>query len=391
MKKHRYNLLPTTFSIFLFFFLLAFGLSGCFKKEESQSDEAPDAEVVALSAAQLKTAGIVLDTLRHTEIDELIHVNGVVDVPPQHLASVSVPMAGFVAENKVLPGQHVHKGETLALLKNSAYVDLQQELVRENSKLIFMEGEYKRQKEMLENDVTAKRDFQESESNYSAQKALVKGLEEKVKLLGLSPEKILKGDISATIQLVSPIDGYVKEGAAPIGKFVLPEAVLFEITDISHMHLELKVFERDAMKLRLGQKVRFSTPGAENMTAEGVVWLIGKNLDPATRTIGVHIHFDETKIPGLLPGMYVTATIQTSRQKVAALPEKAVFKEGNSYYVFCMKEKSAERSLFQQIRVEPGTTHNGTMEIKNAAVLKGKAIAIEGAYYIHAEMKKPEE
>jgi membrane fusion protein, heavy metal efflux system len=372
--------------------LVATTLFSCSKKAEKESSEIESTtQIVVLDSAQEKNAGIVLDTLHPIEMDEEIKANGIVDVPPQHLASVSVPMTGYIDNSSALSGQHIHKGDFLATLHHPAYIDLQQDLARESSKLVFIEEEFLRQKEMLAGEVTAKRDFQQSESNYNSQKAVVRALEEKVKLLGLSPERVKRGEISSTIQVVSPINGYIKSSSASIGKYSTPEIVLFEIVDISHMHLELKVFEKDASKLVKGQKVVFYQPGMENKKMEGVVWLIGKNLDLASRTIGVHIHFDERQAPSILPGMYVSASIETTKRQVLAVPEKSVFKTGQNNYLFCLRNKSEKGNNYEKTQVGLGNSANGWIEIQNTESLKGKQIVVEGAYYLNAELVKPKD
>jgi len=361
------------------------------QNDTSENTQKSLEEIVSITPEQEKNAGIVLDSLRSIAIDEELLANGVVEVPPQHLASVSVPMAGYVKKSEVLTGQHVHKGDVLATLHHPNYIDLQQELAKESSKLTFAEEEYSRQKEMLSGFVTAKREFQLAESNYKTQKATVKALEEKVKLLGISPEKTKRGEIYSHIQLRSPIDGYVKSSAASIGKFATPEMVLFEIIDISHMHIELKVFEKDIAKVEKGQKVVFYQPNSETRKMEGEIWLVGKNLDPTNRTVGVHVHFDEENAGKLLPGMYVSARIEANRRKVLAIPEKAVVGNGKSYFVFCLKNESKGTKYFENVPVELGNRVNNWVEIKNASTLIGKQIVSEGAYYLNAEMIKPKE
>ena len=358
------------------------------KNESSEKVQKNLEEIVSLTPEQASNAGIVLDSLRSIAIDEEVAANGIVEVPPQHLASVSVPMAGYVNKSEVLTGQHVHKGDVLADLHHPSYIDLQQELAKETNKLSFAEEEYSRQKEMLSGYVTAKREFQQAETSYKSQKATVKSLEEKVKLLGLFAEKVKQGEIYSHIQLRSPIDGYVKSSAASIGKFATPEMVLFEIIDISHMHIELKVFEQDISKVVKGQKVVFYQPNAETRKMEGEIWLVGKNLDLTNRTVGVHVHFDEENAKGLLPGMYVSARIEANKRTVLAIPEKAVVGNGKSYFVFCLKNESRGTKYFDKVPIELGIRMNGWIEIKNTSALLSKKIVTDGAYYLNAEMMK---
>lgn len=386
MHKQSQNIRFDTFFKAFVLGLLTYLLASC--TSNKQNEEAPHStsNAIHLSAEQIKNAGITLGTLEEHSIQEIVHANGVVDVPPQGLASVSVQMAGYLTENNVIPGQHVHKGEALATFRNATYIDLQQELVKETSKLTYVQQEHERTQELFNNKVAAEKDFQQIGADYVSQKALVKALEEKIKLLGLLPEEIRKGNISSTIQLKSPIQGYVKSATTSIGKYCLPETVLFEITDISHMHLELQIFEKDAMKIENGQKVLFTATGLGDKKMEGYVFVTGKSLDLSTRTVGLHVHFDEQKYKGLLPGMYVSAQILTNKHQTKTLPEAAIVKNGKQSYVFTT---SAESGWFQKSEVSTGATSNGWTEIANAESLTGKKIVLVGAYYLQAEMLKP--
>ncbi len=61
--------------------------------------------VVELSAAQMKTADIVLGKIEERQISGTIKVNGVLDVPPQQLVSISAPLGGFLKSTVSLKDQ----------------------------------------------------------------------------------------------------------------------------------------------------------------------------------------------------------------------------------------------------------------------------------------------
>ena len=45
-----------------------------------------------------------------------------------------------------------------------------------------------------------------------------------------------------------------------VGQSVVPTDALFEPVDADHLHVELTVFEKDAVQLRKGQRIRFTVP-----------------------------------------------------------------------------------------------------------------------------------
>jgi cobalt-zinc-cadmium efflux system membrane fusion protein len=67
---------------------------------------------VVLTDAQMQNASIGFDTAKIVKLSGTIKVNGVIDVPPQNMVSVSLPLGGFLVRTKLLPGMHLHGLET---------------------------------------------------------------------------------------------------------------------------------------------------------------------------------------------------------------------------------------------------------------------------------------
>ena len=90
--------------------------------------------VVILTDAQLKNAGIETISLQQKNISTILKVNGLIEVPPQNLVSISCPMGGYLKDTKVLPGMHIHKGEVIATIEDQQYIQLQQDYLLAKSK-----------------------------------------------------------------------------------------------------------------------------------------------------------------------------------------------------------------------------------------------------------------
>ena len=75
------------------------------KKEEVKTDTITNhhekSSSVLFTDAQYKTAGIELGNITNHVLSGTIRVNGKLDVPPQQLISVSVPMGGFLKSTEL--------------------------------------------------------------------------------------------------------------------------------------------------------------------------------------------------------------------------------------------------------------------------------------------------
>src|SRR6185369_5364434 len=97
---------------------LLFFLSSCGDKSEKETNAEPqkntNENIVHLTPAQMQNAGIKTGKAVRRNISEILKVNGYIDVPPQNIVSVSVPMGGYLKSTKLLEGMHVGKGEVIA-------------------------------------------------------------------------------------------------------------------------------------------------------------------------------------------------------------------------------------------------------------------------------------
>ena len=97
--------------------VVAMVLLACGTKRESKEEQAAEGtgmDTITVTDAQIKNAEFQTGPLQTGEISSLLKVNGKVDVPPQNMVSISVPLGGYLKTSKLLPGMHVNKGEVVA-------------------------------------------------------------------------------------------------------------------------------------------------------------------------------------------------------------------------------------------------------------------------------------
>lgn len=366
----------------LLIFILATAVS-CGSKNETPSgaDAAPVENSVTLSDAQHKNAGIELGKIEQKSISSVLKVNGRIDVPPQNIISVSVPMGGYLKYTKLLPGMHLSKGEVIAVMEDQQYIQLQQDYLTAKARLNFTANEYLRQKELNQSKASSDKVFQQTEVDYTTEKINVKSLAERLELIGINPNKLDENTISKSINIYSPIDGYVSTVNVNIGKFTQPSEVLFELINPADIHLALTIFEKDLSKLSIGQKLFAYTNSQPDKKHECEIILIGKNLS-AERSTEVHSHFEDYD-KGLVPGMYMNAEIEIKKTNVYALPDEAIVRFENNQYIFL----SETETKFTIQEVKTGDSENGFIEIISGADLVGKKIVVKGAYNLLMTMK----
>lgn len=332
--------------------VVVINVSSCSKPEQAVKQESHPNKALQLNDEQREAIRLKVGKIESRKISSPIRVNGMLDVPPQNMVTIAAPMGGFVKHTELLQGMHVKQGQVIATLEHQDYIQLQQDYLDSKTQLEFMEVEYKRQQELSAENVNSAKVLQQTRTNYLSAKAKEEGLRARIKMIGLSPDEIEKEGIKSVITIRTPIAGYVTEVNINRGKYVNNADIMVEIVDTEHLHAEAQVFEKDIMRLRIGQTMRLVLA---NETEERIatVYLIGKEIS-AERTIRVHCHL-ENEDPALIPGMYFNAVIETEANPVLALPEDAVVSYDGISYIFVEKTQNT----FDWIELKTGISESG--------------------------------
>lgn len=424
-----------TLNIHLASILLAMLLAACGSTPEPDAhghDEAENAptDMVHLVQDQMDVMNIELGTFQEVNLKTTIKANGQLELPPKNKASVSSLMAGRVSYVSVIVGDRVKKGQVLARLEHPDFIQLQEDYLSTSASIKFLQQDFERKSKLLADSITAVKTYQEAEAKFNTAKAKLSGLEAKLKLLGIGLEGLKQGKIVSSVPVTTPISGFVRLVEINMGMSVQPEQEMFEIVDNEHIHLDLRVYEKDIDKLVEGQKVHFSLTTKPNEVFEGKIFAIGKAFENDPKAVIVHAEIDN-KTGNLLPGMYVDARIETDFNKVRALPNDAIVEDGGLSYIFVRETESANSDshkdghdhgeghdhdhsdehgdddghghgdkengdhageyVFRKIEVNTGAKDIGFTEVVPAQKIgENPVIVIKGAYYLLAELKKGE-
>ncbi len=363
--------------------LTVFILFSCSEKKNEPQEpvSARQENLVTLTDAQSKNAGIATGNLEPRNLSSVLRVNGKIDVPPANRISISVPLGGYIKSTSLLPGMPVRKGLVLATIEDPQYIQLQQDYLTAKAQLAFNESEYNRQKDLNKSKAASDKVYEQAKAAYQTQNVLVHSLAQKLSLAGLNPGSVTPQNISRSIRLTSPINGFVAAVNVNIGKYVNPADVLFELVNPNDVHLSLTVFEKDVHQLSIGQKLVAYSNTDPGKKYPCTIMLINRNLS-GERAVEVHCHFDQYDRK-LLPGMFMNAEIETTAGQSHALPEEAVVRFDNKEYVFAAKDKNT----FEMLEVQTGTTESGYTAIISPADLAQKKLVIKGAYSLLMALK----
>lgn len=390
------------------------------ESESEEQHEESAAKEVELNQAQFTASGIVLGSFETKNLSEVINANGYTKLPPQNQADVSVFMGGIVKSIKVIEGQQVAAGQTLATLESPEFAKLQQAFITSKSNLKFLTSEYQRQKTLSEENVNSRKTFERTMTDYEVEAAEYRSLQKQLTMLRLDSTG---GGIS-TVPITAPISGFVTDVNVKIGSNAEPGKPLFSIVDNTKMHVDLLVYEKDLQKVKAGQKVRFVLTNQDNTEIIGEIFSVGKAFENETKTVAVHADIKNDR-QLLIPGMYVNALIDIGSNAENALPLEAVVKADGREFIFVLEEGHGDGGSdghedehghdheagegkghadsgehegthgkayhFQRIEVKTGTAQLGYVQVTPIQHLEpGAKMVLKGAYYIQSHLLKSE-
>ena len=356
------------------------------KNTETSSAQAEAADgSITITKEQFNTSSMALGRLEEKPFPVTIQTNGMIDVPPENRAVVSATMGGYIKKTPLLIGNSVKKGQLLVTIENPEFIILQQEYMEVQQQLNYLKAEYTRQQTLREENITSQKSFLKAESEFKTTNARYNGLKKQLTMINISPAQVEAGNISSIASIYAPISGSITQMNVTKGTYVSPASPILEIIDNDHIHLELSVFEKDIMKIKKGQQIRFRIPEASEEIFEAEVYLIGTSIGE-NRTIKIHGHLHEEGKNNFLTGMFVDAGIVTENTTAKGLPSEAIVALEGKFYVLRTTGTKDTEYTFEPLEVQPGNTVDDFTEIINAAAfLESDTFLTKGAFDVLGE------
>lgn len=381
MKKYNYTLILTIISCLLF--------TSCGKTKKTEEEhEALSNDIVKLTDAQIAFSKIELGKVETHLISTTLKVNGEIASLPQNSACVSTPMGGRIRSVSLIPGSAVRKGQTLATVENTEFIDIQQAYLEAKSKLEYTAADYERQKELYHNDAASRKNYQLVTSEYQSLRAQVSAMRQKLLLIGINPYHLNSDNIIRCVSVKSPISGYIRNVNVTIGKTVSPSDDLFEIVNIDNLFIKLTIFENNIDQIKNGQQIKFYINDEEE-AHYAVVYQTSKSIDE-DKTYKVYAAI-RSKCKNVLPGMYVNASIASHPRSVTALPDESIVNFGGKDYVFVYNKKRKEHGQsiteYKMVEIKKGKSDGNYTQVQLPSHIDTTKIVVKGAYSLLSALK----
>jgi cobalt-zinc-cadmium efflux system membrane fusion protein len=389
---------------FLLVFACALAGAGCGGRAEQNLDRlaplamapAPPGVIIippdSPKLAQIRVEPIKLEAMPAGEVT----APGKVEVNPNRISRVPLPVAGRVTRVLVKLGDSVAAGQPLLMLESpeanaattacrqseSAVTQANAALSQANAALVKAQADHDRAADLFAHDSIAKKEVINADSALKQSKAAVElaqaGVEQAeaaraqalkaLELLGIKP-----GDAKPQVIVRAPLAGKVLEIGIVAGEYRNDTtAPVLTIADLRAVWMTSDVPENSIRLISVGEFVEITLDAYPDQTFNGRVARIADTLDPKTRTVKVMIELNNAR-GRLKPEMFGRIRHSEGVRETPALPVGAIVQDGGKNIIYVEKGKGK----FEAREVVTGRRSGGLTPIVSGA-RPGERVVVDG-------------
>jgi cobalt-zinc-cadmium efflux system membrane fusion protein len=276
---------------------------------------------------------LVVDTVKSAPVTEAIKFNGVIDFNTDKTVTVFPLVTGNVQNITAMPGDHVHAGQALGVVKSAEVANYNSALINAESNERLTARQLEQQKELFKSGLASQVDITGAEANY-----------EQAVAAKIAAKKILSinGDNKNGEYIIkSPVDGFIVQKNVNNGMAIRTDnsTGLFTIADLNNVWVQANVYEENIGKVHEGQEADVTTLSYPDRVFKGKVDKMMNVIDPTSKVLKMRIVLDN---PGyvLKPQMFATIAVNNNEKtKAIAISSKDLIFDHSQYYVIIITGK----------------------------------------------------
>jgi cobalt-zinc-cadmium efflux system membrane fusion protein len=364
------------------------------KPEDKHADEHSETQDhIKLSQEALTTLNLKTSVVERKPLSSEIKTTAVIEPNRTRIAHVSPRISGRVVDVKAFLGDSVQQGQVLAELDSIELGQTKAEYLESKANLEVARANYSRENRLFKKQITSEKEYLYAKAEFIRSESALNTALETLRLLGLSDEEIKslkwgETDHPASIfPLIAPFTGTVVEQHIVLGEFIKPEDKPYTIADLSHLWIQLDIYEKDLRWVEVGKTVDIKVNAYPDENFEGKITYVSDILDESTRATKARVEI--LNMDGKLkPGMFATAIISipsSDNEEVIVVPGTAIQQIEGKSAVFVQEGEDS----FEMRGVSLGQ-HSGDYVQVLKGLSPGDVVVTEGGFYLKSALLKEE-
>jgi len=260
---------------------------------------------ISITDKQLKLNAIEVLTAGPAKINSTLKLQGEIKLNADNSVQIVPRVGGIVEAVSVSAGDKVVKGQVLATVSSQLIAEIRSNLLSAQKKVGLARKTYQREKQLWEEKISAKQDYLQAELELQEAAINLRRYQQQLGALGAGSS----GVGQATYKIISPINGIVTMKDVSQGQVVSAVDSIFEVSDLSTVWAEMKVYAKDVNFVKSGQRVTVKA-AAFDAQANGHIAYVGSLLGAQSRTATARVvlnNSERTWLPGLPVNILLTA------------------------------------------------------------------------------------
>jgi cobalt-zinc-cadmium efflux system membrane fusion protein len=360
------------------------------KESEAQTSQRPaatettktDTNLVQVSDEMLRDLRVTTANVEEHRGAESASMLGELSVNENAYAEVGPPLQARVISLPVRLGQRVAAGDPLVTLQSGDLARSRSDIATAESRATLARQALERKRALNAERIVPVREVQEAENEAAAAEQQVQAARSSLLAFGVTAGTTDADPSHLVVR--APIGGTVVERSAVLGQIAEPATPLFKIANLSTVWLTVHAFERDAVRLRVGETARIAFAAMPGKALTGAVSFIGQGVDRESRTVPVRIELQNLD-GALRPGMSATAFLPVGDEgaTILTVPTAALQRVRDRWCVFVPKDEKT----FEIRPVGRGRDLVGEVEVLTG-LRSGETVVVDGAFLLKAEAEK---
>ena len=364
------------------------------EEHQDHSDEhAEEERYLKLSPEALETLSLETAPVELRNLGGEIRTTAVIEPDQTRIAHVSLRIPGRAIEVKAFLGNRVKKGQVLAELDSIELGRAKTDYLKAGANLEVARANYKREDRLYKKQISSEKEYLDARGEFLRSEAEMNSSRETLRLLGITDKEINNlrwgsGKRPAShFPLLAPFDGTVTEQHIALGELIKPEDKPYVIADLSHLWIQLDIYEKDLAWVNTGKDVTIKVDSYPDARFKGTVTYISDILDESTRTAKARVELNNTDRE-LKPGMFATAIISTptaGTKEVIAIPSSAIQQIHGKKSAFVVENENS----FQLRELKLGKETEDFVEVSDG-LKPGEKVVTTGGFYLKSILLKEE-
>ena len=301
------------------------------------------------AAVQQVIPSVKVETAQRGTIEKTLSFTG--DIAAIQQASIFSKVGGNLEQEYTNIGSFVHEGQLLALVDTTIYSQNARQakasFMQAEATLINAKMNYERNKSLMEQNLIAKQELDNSETAYRVAVA-------QHEAAGASYRNALTQ--LGYCKVIAPFTGYITRRFLDPGAYATTSSnvsgsTLFTLMDIGKVKTIVNVLEKQIPLLGKIKEADIKVDAYPNQVFKGRISRISEQLDLSTRTMPIEVDVDNPSNL-LKPGMFATVSlILEKKDNALILPAQVVLHDNLGDYVYTLSNDSIVHKTYVKVGI----------------------------------------